>query len=306
MTLDHYVSQVHLKQFLRQSGPKLLHAVRKSDLSFFTPRSKDVCRVEDGSTNEFLTENRVVEEFLKGIEPAYEPCLTRIANGEFDWNSRQVFSGFLAYIQTYTPTALRMFDPMTRAVLERTNKLLEESGELEPLDAPELPDWNGKSMSQLMAEGKVELKIDLKMPQAMATTQLLNIRDSLASNDVTILRPKGRGRFLTSDFPSVILDHYQNKFAQRFIPISPKFGLVFHTHTSIEERDHAHYRFVDIGAKKVQRINDEIIRAAESLVFSSHKYPWLLDRVRKFKKFRVENVVETVGPMIVSQQRTVE
>ena len=224
MALDHYVSQVHLKQFLRQTDKKLLNAARKSDLSVFTPRPRDVCRVEDGSTNKYLTDNRAVEDFLKEIEPAYEPCLARVFADELDWKSRHVFSGFLAYIQTYTPAALRMFDPMTRAMLERTVRLLEESGELEPIDLPELPDWHGKTMSQLTKEGKVKLNIDLRMPQAMATTQLLKVRQSLASSDVTILKPAGSSRFLTSDFPSVILAHHQNKFAQRFLPLSPKLG----------------------------------------------------------------------------------
>lgn len=306
MALDHYVSQVHLKQFLRQTDKKLLNAARKSDLSVFTPRPRDVCRVEDGSTNKYLTDNRAVEDFLKEIEPAYEPCLARVFAGELNWKSRQVFSGFLAYIQTYTPAALRMFDPMTRAMLERTVRLLEESGELEPIDLPELPDWHGKTMSQLTKEGKVKLNIDLRMPQAMATTQLLKVRQSLASSDVTILKPAGSSRFLTSDFPSVILAHHQNKFAQRFLPLSPKLGIVFHTHTSIEDREEVNHRFIEIGARRTQNINDEIIKAAEDLVFSTHKYPWLFDKVKMFRKFRVESVTETVGPLILSQQRSVE
>lgn len=306
MALDHYVSQVHLKQFLRQSDKKLLHAARKSDLSQFTPRPKDVCRVEDGSTNEYLVENRAVEEFLKEIEPAYEPCLARVADGDLDWNARQVFSGFLAYIQTYTPAALRMFDPMIRAMLERTTKILEEKGDLEPIDVPELPDWHGKTLSQLTEEGKVNLNIDLRMPQAMATTQLSKISHALASSDVSVLRPIGRARFLTSDFPSVILAHHQNKFAQRFLPISPKLGLVFHTHTSNESRENVNNRFIEIGARKTQKINEEIMKAAEDLVFSTHRYPWLLSEMKRFRKFRVETITETTGPLIVSQQRAVE
>jgi hypothetical protein len=306
LALDHYVSRVHLKQFLRHSDKKLLLATRKSDLHEFTPLPRDVCRLEDGSTNEFLTDNRAVEDFLKDIEPAYDPCLAKIKDGEFDWQSRQVFGGFVAYIQTYTPAAIRMFDPMVRALLKSTMKHLEDLGELEPFDCPDIPDWHGKSVSQLTTEGKVNLDINLKMPQAMATTQLLRIRDSLASCDVTILRPRGNGRFLTSDFPSIILGHHQNKFAQRFLPISPKLGIVFHTQTSVEERDDVDYRFVDIGEKRVQAINDEIIRAAENLVFSTHKYPWLRNKVKQFRKFRAENVTERIGPMIHSQQRIVE
>ena len=241
---------------------KLLLAMRKKDQSTFTPLPRDVCRTEDGSTNLYLTENRAVETFLEGIEPAYEPCLARVASGELDWQSRQVFAGFLAYVQTYSPTALRMFDPPIRAMLERTMKILEDSGEVAPIDIPSLPDWHGKTLSQLRKEGKVKLDIDLRMPQAMATTQLLRIQHALAASDVTILKPRGSNRFLTSDFPSVILFHYQNKYAQRFLPISPKFGLVFHTHTFSEERDTMHHQFVDIGARQTQEINDEIIKAA--------------------------------------------
>ncbi|WP_435705589.1 DUF4238 domain-containing protein [Yoonia sp.] len=306
MALDHYVSQVHLKQFLRLSDRNLLLATRKADLFEFTPKPKDVCRLEDGSTNEFLTQNRAGEDFLKDIEPAYDPCLEKIMNGELDWASRQVFGGFLAYIQTYTPAAIRMFDPMIRMVLENTIKRLEHAGEWAPFDCPEIPDWHGKSLSQLKAEGKVKLDINLKMPQAMATTQLYAIRDSLASSDMTILRPRGNNRFLTSDFPSIILSYYQNKYAQRFLPISPKLGIIFHTHTSAEEGVNAAHKYKEIGQQAVREINDEIIRAAENLVFSTHRFPWLRSRVRELKNYRAENVTEKVGPMFISQQRAIE
>ncbi|WP_421702846.1 DUF4238 domain-containing protein [Aliiroseovarius sp.] len=306
MALDHYVSQVHLKQFLRQSDGRLLLATRKSDICEFPTRTMDVCRVEEGSTNDFLTENRVVEDFLKGIEPAYEPCLSRIEGGEVDLNSRQVFAGFLAYIQTYSPTAFRLFEPMVRAVLERTISLLEEEGELTPFKCPEIPDWDGKCLSQLQSEGKLDLEINLRMPQAMATTQLLRITENLASSDVTVLRPKGRMRFLTSDFPSIVLGYRQGKFAQRFLPLSPKLGMVFHTETASEANEVVKHRFVEVGDRKIEAINDEIIKAAENLVFGTHRFPWLKGKVRKMQNFRTENVTESVGPLIVSQQRAVK
>ncbi|MFL4469996.1 DUF4238 domain-containing protein [Tateyamaria armeniaca] len=305
MALDHFVSQVHLKQFLRTTNPKLLNAVRKTDLAQFTPRPQDVCRVEDGSTNAFLTDNRIIEKFLRDIEPAYEPCLSRIIAGELDWQSRWVFAGFLAYLQTYTPTALRMFEPMIRTLLEQTARSLETSGELEPISIPSLPDWDGKTFSELAQEGKVKFDINLRMPQAMATTQLLQIQNSLASSDVTILRCKGRMRFLTSDFPSIILGHHQNIFAQRFLPLSPSIGLIFHTNTSSKDRHEFPYRFIDVGDRRVDLINNLIIQSAENLVFATYRHPWLLSKVSQFKNYRVENVVENSGPLIRSQQRVV-
>ena len=60
MPLDHYVSQVHLKNF---NSPAL------DDLKRFRTKSQDVCRIEDGSTNAYLKENRAIEEFLKDVEP---------------------------------------------------------------------------------------------------------------------------------------------------------------------------------------------------------------------------------------------
>jgi len=46
-----------------------MYAIRKNDLKAFTPNSDAVCRIENGNTNPFLQEERIIEEFLKGIEP---------------------------------------------------------------------------------------------------------------------------------------------------------------------------------------------------------------------------------------------
>jgi hypothetical protein len=75
MPLDHYVSQVHLKKFCSLALGDLMHAIRKTNLKYFTPSSKDVCRIMDGSTNAYLREDRAIEEFLKTIEPNYNAAL---------------------------------------------------------------------------------------------------------------------------------------------------------------------------------------------------------------------------------------
>jgi hypothetical protein len=73
MALDHDVSQVHLKNFYSPVLDGLMYAIRKSDLKRFPTKSRDVCRVEEGSTNAYLTQNRAIEEFLKEVEPRYIP-----------------------------------------------------------------------------------------------------------------------------------------------------------------------------------------------------------------------------------------
>ncbi len=54
MALDHYVSQVHLRQFYSPLLGELMHATKKSDLKSFRCNSKSVCRIEQNSTNRLL------------------------------------------------------------------------------------------------------------------------------------------------------------------------------------------------------------------------------------------------------------
>ena len=84
MPLDHYIPQVHLKKFYSPVLGDLMYATRKSDLKSFTPNSKSVCRIIDGSTNAYLKEDREIEEFLKKIEPKYNEALAKLIEDKID------------------------------------------------------------------------------------------------------------------------------------------------------------------------------------------------------------------------------
>jgi hypothetical protein len=45
-----------------------MNGFRRRDGHVFPCSSKDVCRVQDGSTNEYLLNDRAIEEFLKTVE----------------------------------------------------------------------------------------------------------------------------------------------------------------------------------------------------------------------------------------------
>src|SRR5215475_8201703 len=64
MPLDHYVSQVHLKNFYSPLLGELMYAFRKSDSKKFPTKAQDVCRITDHNTNPFLQQPRVIEDFL--------------------------------------------------------------------------------------------------------------------------------------------------------------------------------------------------------------------------------------------------
>jgi hypothetical protein len=65
MPFDHYVSQVHPKNFNSPVLDGKLYAIRKSDLKRFQPRSRDIYRIEDGSRKPYLTESRATEDFSR-------------------------------------------------------------------------------------------------------------------------------------------------------------------------------------------------------------------------------------------------
>ncbi len=197
-----------------------------------------------------------------------------------------------------------MLEPIFRKMIERLIDFHEQTGEIKPIQIPELPDWDGKSIKKLKEEGKIQLKIDNKMPQALATSKLYEMTETLASSDITILRIRGNNGFLTSDFPSITLDHFENKYAQRFIPLAPKVGLIFHTHTYDPKRKNMYTYTRTIGKKQVAEINNKIIKAAEELIFSARKYPWLTELIRELKDFHTEMVTENIGPYTISQEQT--
>jgi hypothetical protein len=84
MALDHYVSQVYLRNFNSPVLQNRFYAMRKSSLKTFTPRSEDVCRIEEGNTNKYLTEERAIEDFLRTVEPKYNSALAKLRNGQPD------------------------------------------------------------------------------------------------------------------------------------------------------------------------------------------------------------------------------
>ena len=84
MALDHYVSQVHLKNFYSPALSGMMYAIRKSNLKRFQTKSQNVCRIEEGSTNAYLRENRAIEEFLKGVEPRYNASLAKLRQNKID------------------------------------------------------------------------------------------------------------------------------------------------------------------------------------------------------------------------------
>src|ERR1700677_2017952 len=149
MALDHYISQVHLKKFYSPMLGELMYAIRKSDLKRFTPKSQDVCRIEDGSTNAFLTKERAIEEFLKDVEPNYNASLAKLRENKMDQEAIASLAGFAAYVAACSPTAMRLHSSPLKAALEAVAAILDKQGLI-----PKAPKILGeKSITELLADG---------------------------------------------------------------------------------------------------------------------------------------------------------
>src|SRR5665213_1348829 len=162
MPLDHYVSQVHLKNFYSPRLDNLMHVIRKPDLKRFVARSQDVCRIQDNSTNAYLLEDRGVEEFLKIVEPKYNSSVAKLREDKIDRDSIECIAGFVAYIISCSPTAMRISTGPLKSSLEATAEILDREGVFGK--AP--PGLGGKSLTELVKGGTVHFAIDKKYPQA--------------------------------------------------------------------------------------------------------------------------------------------
>lgn len=94
MALDHFVPQVHLKKFNSPALNGRMYALRKSDMKSFQPPPKDVCRIEDWSTNSYSLKDRILEEFLRTIEPKYSWAIENLKAGNYNQETIYVIAGF--------------------------------------------------------------------------------------------------------------------------------------------------------------------------------------------------------------------
>jgi hypothetical protein len=209
MALDHYVSQVHLKQFFSPALGLRMYATKKSDLKSFACHSKDVCRIEDGSTNAYLIHDRAVEDFLRGVEPNYDKSLGKLRAKAIDHECIVTFAGFAAYVTSCAPAAMRIHTRPFESTLEATAIILDRQGLIEK--AP--PSLGSKSITELMEEGTVRHIVDPKYPQAVGISTIIGRMSIWGNSEWEILTNDFNDcPFFSSDYP-VALEAKGNNLA---------------------------------------------------------------------------------------------
>jgi hypothetical protein len=146
-----------------------MYAIRKSDLKSFTPRSKDVCRANDGSTNAYLNEDRAIEEFLKTIEPKYDTAFEKLVGGTIDNECIYTIAGFAAYVICCSPAGMRIKSGPLKSTVETEVAILEARGIL----PPPRKELGAGNLVELLRTGVLRVEIDPKFPQAIGINSIL-------------------------------------------------------------------------------------------------------------------------------------
>ena len=293
MALDHYVSQVHLRQWGDPKIRGLLHAIKKADRKQFTPKTRDVCRIEDGSTNPYLQPPRAIEDFLLGVEPKYPQAIEKLATGKIDRNTIFAVGGFAAYVLVCSPAGARLHAGPLKAIVEEMSRRLDKQGKFSK--PPKV--LGAESFTELLDSGKLKLNVDPKFPQALGIQSIVDHTKAFGNFAWDILiNPFADSPFVTSDYPIAIEVGADSTVLNRIVPLSPTLAVRICPSRRIdtENLDFSFsgfkWRIRRLTRGKVRYYNKLIVQCAESMVFFNADLPWVPDFVERYAAFRTEPV----------------
>lgn len=313
MTIDHYVSQVHLRRFYAPALGDCMYAIRKSDLKRFTPNSRVVCGVHEGSTNAYLRNNRAIEEFLRTIEPRYNASVEKLANDRADQEAIYAIAGFISYVSTCSPAAMRLRTDPLKASVEVTAALLDRSGTLPP--SP--PSLGGRTLSQLLKDGVVEVEVDPKYPQAIGISGILDTVAMLGNFKWEVLiNTDGQNPFFTSDYPVAIQRSRDPRVFNKIVPLTPNIALRILPDINVDRKSvDLSFANFDLSVREMSRqelieLNRLIVRCAEDTVFYSVDAPWICPFIARNRRYWIEPLTLKLpsgrGFLNISTHRVVE
>jgi len=308
--LDHYVSLVHLRKFYSPALGKRMYAIRKTDLKAFTPDSQAVCRIMDGTTNAYLSNDRAVEDFLKTGEPNYSAAVVQLVTGEIDGQCVHAIAGFIAYVMACSPAGMRIQAGPLRSIVEADVALMEARGAL----PPPRPVLRGLGLTELLHSGAVKTTIDPEFPQAIGIQSLLRIMALFGNFKWEIRRNcADDSPFFTSDFPVAIEPTDAPWILNRIVPLAPTLALRIRPDPTVDRNaldltfSGFGYRRRDLGRDEVTRLNRLIVRCAEETVFYRDDHAWVRPFVAKNRHYRIEpdthRVATPSGTLLVLTQR---
>lgn len=311
MALDHYVSQVHLKQFLSPTLPFRMRATKKSDLKSFECRPKDVCRIENGSTNAYLLHDRAVEDFLREVEPNYDESLEKLRTRAIDQKCIATFAGFTAYVMSCAPAAMRTHTKLYESRLQTTATILDRQG----MFGQSPPSLGSKSMTELLAEGAVRFNVDRKYPQAVGISTIQE-RMSVFGNSrwEVLVNDFYDCPFFSSDYP-IALERKDDNRVNWVSPIAPDIAIRIVPDVSLSRAmpdlsfERFSCRYVSPSRSEIVDLNRLLVRCAEDMIFYRDDLPWIAGFIKNNRNYKVDMLIERMpngrGFVEIAAQRIV-
>jgi hypothetical protein len=289
-----------------------MYATRKADLKVFTPNSESVCRIMDGSTNAYLLKDRVIEDFLKTIEPNYNPALENLTSGKIDTNCIYTIAGFVAYVAACSPAGMRIGSMPLKRLLEREAVVMDAQGAFSPSPAV----LGGASLTELLHDGAVEFTVDPKYSQATGIASIRNFIDIFGNCEWEILENDFKDSpFFTSDFPIAIEKTNDPRVLNKIVPLAPNLAVRIMPDISRDRTmiDFTFSKFShvkrNLGHEDVVKINTLLVRCAEETVFYRDNHPWVQAFIRKNQHCRIETCSKELktatGTLLFSTQSVV-
>ncbi len=298
MALDHYISQVHLKRFYSPALDNLMFALTKNELKRFTPKARDVCRIEDGNTNEYLEDPRAVEHFLRDVEGNYNRAANNLEVNKPDQGTIYSVAGFVAYVMTCSPAAMRINSGPIAGTLKATAKTLEKLGELP--DPP--PELGASTFVELIDSGVVHFEIDQRYPQAIGISNILERVIGLGNARWEILVNNHKDcPFFTSDYPIGSEPTADKRVLSRTIPLTPSLAIrIFPRIDLPKEELTIDFKGFSSDRRSISRfeaisINRLLVQSAENMIFYSTDLPWIMRFVERNRHYRVDTVTTEFG-----------
>ena len=250
-----------------------------------------MCRIEEGSTNTHLSDERIIEEFLKGIEPKYNMSVNKVLNCQFDAESIYVVAGFISYIVACSPAAMRIHSELFRGTVVETARLLDLHKEIPPPPSQ----LGGEDLTELLENGKALINIDEKYPQAYGVTSVLSSTATFGNSVWEILiNPFKDSPFFSSDYPVAIEQSGNPAVLNRIVPLTPYLAVRVMPDVQVD-RDNLDFSFSNFRHKRkqllrseVRKLNQLFVRCAESVVFFSKMENWVVRFVKRNSQFRIE------------------
>jgi hypothetical protein len=289
-----------------------MFAIRKADLKSFCCNSKSVCRIQDGSSNGYLQTDRLVEEFLRFVEPRYNQSVAQAFVNAFDQETILSLAGFAAYVLACSPGGMRICSDPLRASVETTGVLSDRMGEVPP--SPEA--LGGKSLTELLKDGTIQVKIDPKFPQALGIKSIIGWVSVFGNSHWEVLHNDEHDTpFFTSDFPIGLERSSDPRVLNKIIPLAPNLAIRICPDIRLSgETPDLTFRGFTSKERKLRRqeiieVNRCLVRCAEDLVFYRDSLNWVAPFVAKNRHYRIEGITHRIphkgGFLNISTQRIV-